>query len=268
MKKVLKIVLAVVLAIILVFAVAWLVRYYAGLKRDQDAMEAVQTAAGAQLQEADGAQPAGDSQEASDTALPLVDLAAAKAENSDVVSWLRWSGEGSVIDYPVLQSSAAEGEDYYLTHNVGHDPSVSGALYIQQVDSPEFSDYITVIYGHNMRNGSMFKGLHRFEDRAYFDTEENRVFELQTADSLQTYKAYAAIRFGNELIPAAYDETSEEGRQQFLDAVASCEGFVDSSMSVSPDDRLLVLSTCVPDTHAKRYIVVCVRVDEKPLAAR
>ena len=204
-----------------------------------------------------------------DTAAPIVDLAAVQEENADVVAWIRWTGEGSVIDYPILRSTPEEGEDYYLTKNVKKEEATAGSIYMQQIDAADFSDYMTVLYGHNMRDGSMFHGLHSFYDEAFFNTEGNRTFLVQTDRELLTYKVYAAVRFGDVLIPATYDETDPAARTQFLSDVASCAdatSHVDSSMTVTEADKLLILSTCVANTHDYRYIVVAVLQKEEPLA--
>ena len=261
MKKGVKTAIVICLTAVLVIGLVWIVRYYAGLKHDEDTMAEVQETA--KPVETEPAAETGTSVAA------IADLASVQEKNSDVVAWIKWTGEGSVIDYPVCQSTPDEGEDYYLDHDIEKADSISGAIYMQQVDAPDFSDYITVLYGHNMRNGSMFKGLHNFYDKTYFDNEENRTFLVQTADKLLTYKVYAAVRFGNDLIPGKYNDTVPEARSQFLSDIAACRDMtshIDTSMNVTEEDKLLVMSTCVANTHDYRYVVVAVLQDEEPLS--
>ena len=81
--------------------------------------------------------------------------------NPDVYAWI--DVPGTEISYPVLQS--AEDNSYYLEHTIEGEKTLPGAIYSENYNSKDFSDYNTILYGHNMRNGTMFAGpLHDFED--------------------------------------------------------------------------------------------------------
>lgn len=256
MKKGLKTAIVIALTAVLVIGLIWIVHYTTDLKKSREAMEKVQEAA--------KPEPEADSEQSN----ALVDLSTVQGQNPDVVAWLRWTGEGSVIDYPVLQSTPDEGEDYYLRRDLSGEHATAGCIYMQQVDAADFSDYMTVLYGHNMHDGTMFKGLHQFDDQAFFDTETNRTFLVQTADKVLTYKAYAAVKFSDKLLPAVYDDSVPEARIQFLSDLASSRDMtshIDSSMNITNEDHLLVLSTCVNGDEDARYLVVCVLQSEEPL---
>lgn len=72
------------------------------------------------------------------------------------------------VDYPIVQSSVYESDTLYLDHNIDKKPDIAGAIFSERANRKDFSDPVTVIYGHNMKNGSMFKTLHSFEDAKFF----------------------------------------------------------------------------------------------------
>ena len=93
-----------------------------------------------------------------------IDFAALHEENPEIFSWIKV--DGTQIDYPVL---CRVGDDaYYHTHTVKGKKAVAGSIYIQAGwNKQDWSDFHTVIYGHNMRNGSMFANLQKFEKKKF-----------------------------------------------------------------------------------------------------
>lgn len=91
-----------------------------------------------------------------------------QAVNPDIYAWI--TVPGTVIDYPILQH--ASDNTYYLMHNIDGSYGYPGCIYTENMNSKDFTDNNTVIYGHNMKNGSMFAQLHKFEDPDFFN--ENR----------------------------------------------------------------------------------------------
>ena len=92
-----------------------------------------------------------------------VDFAGMWETNEDVYAWI--TVPGTVIDYPILQH--ATDNTYYLNYNIDGSYGYPGCIYTENMNSKEFTDNNTVIYGHNMKNGTMFAGLHKFEDAAF-----------------------------------------------------------------------------------------------------
>ena len=93
-----------------------------------------------------------------------IDFAALQEENSDVYAWIYVPGTN--VDYPVLQHP--EDDTYYLEHNMDGSKGLPGCIYSESVNTKDFTDPNTVLYGHNMKNGSMFASLHNFEDQQVF----------------------------------------------------------------------------------------------------
>ena len=88
-------------------------------------------------------------------------------QNPDIHAWI--SIPGTNIDYPILQSGDDTPEDFYLNHGTNKKYLYAGSIYTQRRNSTDFSDPNTVIYGHNMKNGSMFGTLKKYRDVNYFN---------------------------------------------------------------------------------------------------
>ena len=113
----------------------------------------------------------GAAEEMEETAEPPdipVDFEGLQEYNPDIYAWI--TIPGTAVDYPIVQRP--EDNSYYLTHNTDGEESAEGAIFTEDYNSRDFTDPNTVIYGHNMRNGSMFRSLHNYMDRSFFD--ENR----------------------------------------------------------------------------------------------
>ena len=69
------------------------------------------------------------------------------------------------MNYPIVQSAY---DSYYLNHMIDGKEGYPGSIYTEKINAKTFSDFNTVIYGHDMKDGSMFKDLHKFEDATFF----------------------------------------------------------------------------------------------------
>ena len=120
-----------------------------------------------------------------------------------------------------------------------------------------------MIYGHNMKDGSMFQGLHAYEDSQYL-TEHPYVY-IYTPEKKLTYRIFAAVVYGNEHILNSYDFTDAYQRQLYLNSVLGSRDMKDSkdeSVQVDTDSHILTLSTCIGGQPENRYIVEAVLTDE------
>ena len=118
-----------------------------------------------------------------------IDFASLTAQYPDVYAWI--TIPGTRIDYPIVQHPSDNG--YYLNHTVDGRKRIEGAIYTENYNSKDFSDPNTLIYGHNMKNGSMFKGLHKYKDRKFME-EHDEVLIYQDGRVLK-YKIFAPRRF-------------------------------------------------------------------------
>lgn len=180
--------------------------------------------------------------------------------NKDIYGWI--VVPGTVIDYPILQHP--EETDYYLEHNLDGSKGRPGCIYTQRMNSKDWSDRNTVIYGHNMRVGTMFAGLHDFEDGDFF--EENRYIHIYSEDGrILVYEIFAAYAFSDAHILMTYDFHTEEGYGRYLDTVresAENNGHFRQEAEPDTEDKIITLSTCIRGSSSKRYLVQGVLVAE------
>ena len=110
-----------------------------------------------------------------------VDFEALKQINADIVAWLRIPG---VLDYPVVQGTD---NSYYLHNTFRKEYNIAGSIFLDARNASDFSDSKNIIYGHNMRNGSMFHVLRNFQDLDFY--QANREIWLYLPDgSVQVYE--------------------------------------------------------------------------------
>lgn len=192
-----------------------------------------------------------------------IDFAALQAENPEIVAWI--SVPGTHIDYAILQSGTVHPEeDYYLYRDEKGNHRRSGSIYIQQQNSANFTDPNTVIYGHNMANGSMFADLHQYRAKEDFFNKNDTIY-VYTPGHIYTYRLYSAFVFDNRHILNAYNFHDKEGFSAFLQETlspSSMQRRVRQGVSVTDRDRIITLSTCYARDD-QRYLVIGVLTNEQ-----
>lgn len=182
-----------------------------------------------------------------------VDIQGISQENSDVVGWI-WFEDGS-ISYPVLHSSD---NNTYLRTTYKKKSATAGSIFVEAGNSGDFSDYHTIIYGHNMRDNSMFGKLKEYKNKSHYEGHE--YFQIITKDKKYRYKIFAYSDVDTEsyvyTIPyGPYDEY-----QEFIDRVIK-DSMIKTDVEVTKDDRTITLSTCSNDD--KRFVVHAVLIEER-----
>ncbi len=188
-----------------------------------------------------------------------IDFDALKAQNPDIYAWITVPGTG--IDYPVLQKGDAADpyDDYYLNHTLDLREGYPGSIYSHAVNQRDFEDPVTILYGHNLKDGSMFSGLHEFEDQEFF--EKNHQILIHLPDRTVTYEVFAAVDYSDELLPCAYDFSSPGEVRRYLADVGSCAGNFREDMEVSEEDKILTLSTCYSGRDDRRLLIEAVMTE-------
>lgn len=180
-------------------------------------------------------------------------LAALQAVNPDVYAWLEITGTD--ISFPVLQSSADE--YFYLSHNMDGEEDDNGCIYTEYYNDKDFSDPNTVIYGRN--RDARFGRLHQFQDRDFFDA--HRELKIYLADRVLTWQIFAAYTYDDRHLIATYDFADKTVFANYLEdvfAIRAMDAFIDSEMEVTPENRIITLSTGVTGQDDKRYLVQAV----------
>ncbi|MCR5255866.1 MAG: class B sortase [Acetatifactor sp.] len=184
-----------------------------------------------------------------------------KNTNTDVYAWVYVPGTD--VDYPVLQHPTDD--SYYLNHTIEGKKGLPGCIMTELYNKKDFSDPLTVIYGHNMRSGEMFASLHMFEDAKEFDGEH--YIYVYTENESFAYKIFAAREYTAQHLLANYDYTEEGIFKSFIDSVftSGCRvGNINNEIEVQEKDRVLALSTCTKDSRDDlRFITFGVLVLEE-----
>ncbi|MCQ2450347.1 MAG: class B sortase, partial [Clostridia bacterium] len=191
-------------------------------------------------------------------------LTKAITDNPDTIGWIQLPGSGDSgryadINYPIMQSSSAENENFYLTHDFEKQRSHDAAIYVQRYNHADFSDPNTIIYGHDLADRTMFTALRQYTNKSFFD--KNDVFYIAIPGHVLTYKVYSAFVYDDRHLLRAFDFDDNAEYQNFLDITLnptfSRQYFVRSGVSVTTDDRIVTLSTCTPNKNDKeRFLVV------------
>lgn len=186
-----------------------------------------------------------------------IDFATLQKENPDVYAWIKI--ENTNIDYPILQKEGDNG--YYLTHTMENKESPEGSIFTEDYNSTDFEDPNTVIYGHDMKNGSMFQNLLEYQDKEFFD--QNREILIYTPDAIRHYKIFAAYLYDDRHLMESFDFNIKSIYQAYLDSIFSMRNMnaqIDTTAEIGTDDKIITLSTCYGNQSDKRYLVQAVLV--------
>lgn len=180
-------------------------------------------------------------------AVGQIDFDALKKKNTDIKAWLY--SEGTPINYPVVQGVDNQ---YYLYRMFNGEYNGKGSLFIDYRCKKPFEDFNTIIYGHRMKDGSMFHELIEYQDRDYF--EEHPVMALTTPGRKYDLQIFAVV-----IIPADSKLyriifSGKDDREAYLDKILAVSE-VDTGISVSPEDHIVMLSTCTYEYDDARLVV-------------
>ena len=192
-----------------------------------------------------------------------IDFQALQELNEDIYAWLYIPG--SEINHPVLQSSNGD-YDYYLTHTVDRIEDENGCLFTEyQYNGKDFTDPVTVIYGHRRRSGDMFGQLQKiYSESGALETYREVI--VYTPEKELRYEVFGASEYTKLHIPYVYshfaDPDSIPSFVQELRSYHTMNHQFDDSVQVSGDDRILILSTCLSQNQDQRFLVLAKLVEE------
>ena len=191
----------------------------------------------------------------------VINFAELQAANPEIFAWIYIPGTN--VDYPILQHPAAD--DFYLNHDMYGKSDVWGSLYIQNCNKKDFSDPVTMIYGHYGVNDYMLSTLHRFRDKAFFDA--NQYMYIYTPEKNYKLLTISAYEWGDSHVIKNRDLSNESVRQSYFDYVLAPESNsvnVREGVKLSTQDRIVQLSTCLdPYTNSnRRYLVTGQFIEE------
>ena len=185
-----------------------------------------------------------------------VDFEALWEVNTDIFAWIDIPDTN--IRFPVVQHPTQD--NYYLEHTIeGYHARVPGSIYTFTGVAKDFSDFNTIIYGHNMYNGTMFSNLYMFQDRDYL-AEHPKIY-IYTPDAEYSYTIFAAVVYDDRLISLSFDFSWDGDREAYLDSLnngVSGTLYLDD-VPVSTDSHIITLSTCIRYHEDQRLLIVAVR---------
>lgn len=180
-----------------------------------------------------------------------IDFAYLQKQNPDTVGWLEIPG--TVIDYPIMQ-----GEDnaYYLTHTFSRKENKAGSIFAEGINHADLQDAHTIIYGHNMKNGSMFGTLKRYRDGKYLKIHP--YIYLYTPEHTYKYEIFSCYEVAQD---SPVYTVWYEGDEAFGDFVKQLQksSIHNTDVSVSGEDKIITLSTCV-SIETNRFVVHARRI--------
>lgn len=189
---------------------------------------------------------AGDSL-ADKTARTKPDFTALKAWNPDIVGWL-WC-PGSEIDYPIVQGVDNE---YYLNRTADGVKSVMGSIFMESKNRGDFSDDLTVLYGHHIRGGQMFSSLSGYKKQDYYEEHPHMVLYTPEQDYRIELFAGQVLNGRTGTFPLVFG--GPEARRVWLEELLSASAF-QGGVTVAETGRIVALCTCTYEYQDARYAV-------------
>lgn len=200
-----------------------------------------------------------ETQEAEKAELPI-DFEGLWEVNPEIYAWLRVPDTN--IDYPVLQHMEDD-QSYYLTRDIYGKSNQAGSIYTEYYNSRDFQEPNTVLYGHNMKNGSMFHNVRYFADREYFDGHEELYIYLP--DKILKYQIIACYEYDDRHLLGSFDFHDEAVFAEYLEDIMnprSMYAMIREGVKLTTEDKLVTLSTCVANKPNNRRLLQAVLVEE------
>ena len=184
-------------------------------------------------------------------ALLSMDLSVLQQINPDVVGWIEIPG--TVVSYPILQT---DNNSYYLNKTWRKDPSSVGSIFLECQNRADLSQFNTLIYGHNMRDGSMFSNLKDYQDLESW--KAHPTIYVVSGGVAKAFDVYAAYVVGTWEITYGLELNKPEVRQEFID-LGLKKTKIDTGITPTIDDSILTLSTCTGTGRSgSRWVVQAV----------
>lgn len=188
-----------------------------------------------------------------------VNFAVYQKINKDIYAWIRIPG--TPIDYPILNRKGDNG--YYLKRNYYRYADTRGSIFTEDYNNRNFNDPVTLIYGHNMSSGSMFGSIQKTYTKKSL-MQSHKELQIILPDKTYTYEIFAAVPYSNIHLMYYYDFTNTYVFTEVMNDILSVRAMnavVDKTVKVTPDDHIVILSTCLSGNGNQRYLLLAVRRD-------
>ncbi len=186
-----------------------------------------------------------------------IDIEGIQQVNSDVIGWIRFDNN-EVLSYPILYSGD---DETYLRTDIYGNQTTAGCIFMEGANCPDFNDNHTIIYGHNMRNLSMFGSLKKYKEEGFY--QDNQYFTIYTNEHAYRYQIFAFRDVPETSSVYTIGYGNDDTFQAFINEMIR-GSYEDTGVTVTKDDKVITLSTC--STTGNRFVVHGVRVAEHALA--
>lgn len=246
-KKILRIIILIIAIAVFAFSAYKIFDYfYQGNQSSSVTSDLIKDAVTVNIVPSEGSSD-GDTVDAPDTPPLIIDFEKLQNQNSDIAAWLYC--EDTPINYPIM---AGDDNSYYLNHLADKTTNRAGSLFLDYRGSSDFSDFNSIIYGHNMKNNSMFGTLNDYKKQEYYDSHP--IMYLFTPQGCYKVKLFAGFT-----INASDELYSTVGEQDFRDDIINRvlkKSTFESDVQVNDGDRIISLSTCSYAYDDARYVLL------------
>ena len=181
-----------------------------------------------------------------------IDFNKLKDQNNETVAWIKVNNTN--IEYPVVKES---NNSFYLNHSFDKSNNSAGWIFADYRNKFDNTDKNIVIYGHNMKDNSMFGSLKNILNSDWYDNEENTNITLYTENEKCIYKVFSIYKIESEDYYIKTEFSDDNNFEQFVNTIKK-RSIKEFNTDVSKDDNILTLSTCANNNkyrvvlHAKK----------------
>jgi len=188
--------------------------------------------------------------------LKKTDISALKSVNEDVVGWILIPD--SPVNYPLLQG---DDNHYYLKYTWDNKRSDVGAIYLDSTVDPALNDFHTIVYGHNLVNGTMFSTVLNYADQEYYNSHP--YIYLSSDGNVYRYEIYSA--YEADIVSNTYrlGFKNTQDKTDFIDMGLELS-VIETGVVPKPTDRVITISTCMNFGYDTRWVVHA-RLETVPL---
>ena len=185
-----------------------------------------------------------------------------KERNTDVYSWVYVPG--TKVDHVVVQPSKSKSDLYYIDKDLDKNYKFAGTIFSERMNKKDYSDPVTVLYGHNMINGGMFATLHKFHNPKFFK-KHKKMYVYQPHRRI-TYRIYSAYTYDDRHIMNSFDFKDAKVLKDYQKMTLnpkSMDKNVRKHTTLDANSKILTLSTCTNGASNTRYLVQGVLIKDE-----
>ena len=186
-----------------------------------------------------------------------VDFEALQVKNTDTIGWIYF--ENLDISYPIVQG---EDNEYYLSHTFQKEENKCGSIFMEAQNAADFSDNNTFIYGHNMKDKTMFAKLNQFQQEETY--QNNPDFLIYTPDKILRYQIFSCYPAELNWDSFTYQFENQEKYASWQKTVIE-RSLYEITWKPSANQKTVTLMTCTPMGENYRFLVHAGLVEEKVL---